>query len=151
MEKLNDESMSAMLRRLELSASASAPQLGGKGADQEDRWISNESLLDGPPRQTDPQKKLDEWKAYYRQRAQELLQTHAIMQAREGIEEDYVAPQRSSKGPLQIKLPSTVEDYSVEEEDDDEEDQRPFTREELKLKTQRGLQRKQEKSSRHKR
>jgi hypothetical protein len=73
MEKLNDESMSAMLRRLELSASASAPQLGGRGAGQEDRWISNESLLDGPPRQTDPQKKLDEWKAYYRQRAQELL------------------------------------------------------------------------------
>merc|ERR1719174_2254228 len=31
---------------------------------------------------------------------------------------------------LQIKLPSTVEDYSDDEDDDDEDDQRPFTRDE---------------------
>jgi len=86
------------------------------------------------------------------ERAQELLQTHAIMQAREGIEEEFVAPQRQSKGPLQIKLPSTVEDYSDDEEEDDEEDQRPFTREELKLKTMRGIQKRQDKkkAGRHK-
>ena len=47
---------------------------------------------------------------------------------------------------LTIKLPSTVEDYSDDEEEDDEDDQRPFTREELKLKTIRGIQKKQEKS-----
>jgi len=71
---LGDDTMSAMLRRLELSASASAPQLGKKrGAAEEERWIGNETLLDGPPRQKDPQQKLEEWKAYYRQRAQELL------------------------------------------------------------------------------
>jgi len=39
-----------------------------------------------------------------------------------------------------------VEDYSEDEEDDDEDDQRPFTREELKLKSMRGIQKKQDKS-----
>jgi len=49
---------------------------------------------------------------------------------------------------LQIKLPSTVEDYTDDEDEDEDDDTRPFTREELKLKTQRGLQRKQEKGLR---
>jgi len=47
---------------------------------------------------------------------------------------------------LQIKLPSTVEDYSDDEDDDDEDDQRPFTRDELKVKTMRGISKKQKKS-----
>jgi len=85
------------------------------------------------------------------ERAQELLSMHAMMQMREGVEDESV-PIRSTRGPLQIRLPSTVEDYSDEEEDDDEEDQRPFTREELKLKTMRGIQKRQEKkkAGRHK-
>jgi len=53
---------------------------------------------------------------------------------------------REAMSQLQIKLPSTVEDYTDDEEEDEDDDTRPFTREELKLKTQRGLQRKQEKS-----
>merc|ERR1711907_781867 len=52
------------------------------------------------------------------------------------------APQSSTN--LQIKLPSTVEDYSDDEDDDD--DQRPFTRDELKVKTMRGITKKQKKS-----
>jgi len=48
---------------------------------------------------------------------------------------------------LQIKLPSTpVEDYSDDEDDDDEDDQRPFTDDELKTKTMRGISKKQKKS-----
>ncbi|CAK0861680.1 unnamed protein product, partial [Prorocentrum cordatum] len=68
-----DDGVSAALRRLELSASASAPQLR-KPADaaQEDRWLSNGSLLDGPPRRTEA-KKTQEEKEFYRQRERDLL------------------------------------------------------------------------------
>jgi len=47
---------------------------------------------------------------------------------------------------FQIKLPSTVEDYSEDEDYDDEDDQRPFTRDELKTKTMRGISKKQKKT-----
>jgi cupin superfamily acireductone dioxygenase involved in methionine salvage len=50
---------------------------------------------------------------------------------------------------FQIKLPSTVEDYS-DDEDDDEDDQRPFTRDELTKKTMRGITKKQKKSQQKK-
>merc|ERR1711871_204093 len=71
-------------------------------------------------------------------------------QLREG-EEGYDASETKPKPPqgstnLQIKLPSTVEDYSDDEDDDDEDDQRPFTRDELKVKTLRGITKKQKKS-----
>merc|ERR1712113_1145508 len=53
---------------------------------------------------------------------------------------------QGSSSNLQIKLPSTVEDYSDDEDDDDEDDQRPFTRDELKVKTLKGISKKQKKS-----
>ena len=85
------------------------------------------------------------------QRTNEILLLHSALQ--EGEDEDVQdLPGLQRDGPLsqlQIKLPSTVEDYSDDEDEEEDDDQRPFTREELKLKTQRGLQRKQEKSSRH--
>lgn len=78
----------------------------------------------------------------------EVLQVHNAVQAQEGEEDEpaHPAPRPAGGAQLQIKLPSTVEDYSDDEEEDDEDDQRPFTREELKLKTIRGIQKKQEKS-----
>jgi len=79
-------------------------------------------------------------------RTNEILQLHAALQ--EGNTEEEEAPPRAPAMQLQIKLPSTVEDYSDDDEDDDEDDQRPFTREELKLKSVRGLQKKQDKSHR---
>jgi len=44
---------------------------------------------------------------------------------------------QASTSSLQVKLPSTVEDYSDDEEEDEEDDQRPFTVEELKEKTRK--------------
>jgi hypothetical protein len=54
-------------------------------------------------------------------------------------------PAHSSSN-LQIKLPSTVEDYSEDEDDDDEDDQRPFQRDELKTKIMKGINKRQKKS-----
>merc|ERR1711907_571806 len=70
-------------------------------------------------------------------------------QLREGEDPEEYANESKAKAPhsstnLQIKLPSTVEDYSDDEDDDDE--QRPFTRDELKTKTMRGITKKQKKS-----
>jgi myosin heavy subunit len=81
-------------------------------------------------------------------RISEILNAHNAMQQQDGEEEEPAAPPQRPPGgtQVQIKLPSTVEDYSDDEEEDDEDDQRPFTREELKLKTIRGIQKKQEKS-----
>ncbi len=66
----------------------------------------------------------------------------------EGGDGDAPHPPSPSRAPtssnFQIKLPSTVEDYSDDEDEEEEEDdQRPFTREELKLKSIRGIQKKQ--------
>jgi len=80
------------------------------------------------------------------ERTNEILQLHSALQ--EGTPDVEEAPVRAPAMQLQIKLPSTVEDYSDDDEDDDEDDQRPFTREELKLKSVRGLQKKQDKSHR---
>lgn len=53
----------------------------------------------------------------------------------------------SGSAGIQInKLPSTVEDYSDDEDEEDEDDQRPFTKEELKVKTMRGITKKQKKA-----
>eukprot|EP00392_Amoebophrya_sp_AT5.2_P010346 g10406.t1 len=80
-------------------------------------------------------------------RANEILLLHTALQ--EGDEEEAELPAtREPMSQLQIKLPSTVEDYTDDEDEDEDDDTRPFTREELKLKTQRGLQRKQEKGLR---
>ena len=49
---------------------------------------------------------------------------------------------------MKLLLLGTVEDYTDDEDEEEEDDTRPFTREELKLKTQRGLARKQEKNLR---
>jgi len=80
-------------------------------------------------------------------RTNEILQLYATLQ--EGNEEDddpsAGAPRAPVSSQLQIKLPSTVEDFSDEDDDDDEDDQRPFTREELKMKSMRGITKKQEK------
>merc|ERR1711904_45123 len=79
------------------------------------------------------------------QRTNEIKQLYATLKE-EGDEEDEILPPRgNASSQLQIKLPSTVEDYDDEEDDDDEDDQRPFTREELKMKTMRGISKKQEK------
>eukprot|EP00397_Hematodinium_sp_SG-2012_P020541 GEMP01021167.1.p1 GENE.GEMP01021167.1~~GEMP01021167.1.p1 ORF type:complete len:541 (+),score=178.19 GEMP01021167.1:71-1693(+) len=75
-------------------------------------------------------------------RTNEILQLHAALQ--EGTEDEEEPPVRAPPIQMQIKLPSTVEDYSDDDEDDDEDDQRPFTREELKMKSMRGLQKKQD-------
>merc|ERR1719262_1697901 len=76
-----------------------------------------------------------------------LLLYQTLQEQNEEDDEAAPAPQRApASSQLQIKLPSTVEDYSEDEEDDDEDDQRPFTREELKLKSMRGIQKKQDKS-----
>merc|ERR1712194_324124 len=89
------------------------------------------------------------------QRTNEILLLHSALQ--EGDDELEVGggaggqtggEDRGAMSQLQIKLPSTVEDYTDDEEEEEEDDTRPFTREELKLKTQRGLQRKQEKNMR---
>jgi|EP00427_Karlodinium_veneficum_P020044 DNA repair exonuclease SbcCD ATPase subunit len=65
-------------------------------------------------------------------------------------EDDVVTETKSRMGQssanLQIKLPSTVEDYSEDEDDDDEDDQRPFTRDELQIKTKKGISKRQKKS-----
>merc|ERR1712139_730398 len=77
-------------------------------------------------------------------RISEILNVYNSTQQLEGDDEEPAQPPPRPAGGAQltIKLPSTVEDY----EDDEEDDQRPFTREELKLKTIRGIQKKQEKS-----
>lgn len=82
------------------------------------------------------------------ERAAEIYIMYCAQQEDGGaeMEEPQAAPKLAGGGQLQIRLPSTVEDYSDDEEEDDEDDQRPFTREELKLKTMRGIQKKQEKS-----
>jgi len=81
-------------------------------------------------------------------RVSEILNVYNSTQQQEGDDEEPAQPQPRPAGGAQltIKLPSTVEDYSDDEEEDDEDDQRPFTREELKLKTIRGIQKKQEKN-----
>jgi chromosome segregation ATPase len=82
-------------------------------------------------------------------RTNDLLKTYD--QIREG-DDDYIdateGKAKASHGStnLQIKLPSTVEDYSDDEDDDDEDDQRPFTRVELQAKTMRGITKKAKKS-----
>lgn len=83
--------------------------------------------------------------AIIEKRTNEMLILHHALQ--DGDEEE-VEVQTKETGQLQIKLPSTVEDYTDDEDEDEEDDLRPFTREELKLKTQRGLQRKHEKGAR---
>merc|ERR1712078_73597 len=81
-------------------------------------------------------------------RISEILNVYNSTQQQEGDEDEPAQPQPRPAGGAQltIKLPSTVEDYSDDEEEDDEDDQRPFTREELELKTIRGIQKKQEKN-----
>merc|ERR1719262_1193053 len=73
------------------------------------------------------------------QRTNEIKQLYATLKEDEDEEDEIMPPRGNVSSQLQIKLPSTVEDY------DDEDDQRPFTREELKMKTMRGISKKQEK------
>jgi len=85
--------------------------------------------------------------ALIEERSAEILVGYQAVQDRDGAEEEPRAPPRPPQGTqLQIKLPSTVEDYSDDEEEDDEDDQRPFTRQELTSKVHRGITKKQEKS-----
>lgn len=81
-------------------------------------------------------------------RAGELLKLYDALRSEE--DEDYEGhrPARPAgqSANLNIKLPSTVEDYSDDEDEDDEDDQRPFGREELKAKTLRGISKRQKKS-----
>jgi len=79
-------------------------------------------------------------------RTNEILQVYAALQ--EGADDDDDVYIRPPAPQMQIKLPSTVEDYSDDDEDDDEDDQRPFTREELKMKSMRGILKKQDKQHR---
>jgi len=79
------------------------------------------------------------------QRTNEIKQLYATLKEEDDDEDEIMPPRGNASSQLQIKLPSTVEDYDDEEDDDDEDDQRPFTREELKMKTMRGISKKQEK------
>jgi len=79
------------------------------------------------------------------QRTNEIKQLYATLKEEDDEEDEIMPPRGNVSSQLQIKLPSTVEDYDDEEDDDDEDDQRPFTREELKMKTMRGITKKQEK------
>merc|ERR1712224_706824 len=79
------------------------------------------------------------------QRTNEIKQLYATLKEDEDEEDEIMPPRGNVSSQLQIKLPSTAEDYDDEEDDDDEDDQRPFTREELKMKTMRGISKKQEK------
>merc|ERR1712048_490866 len=80
-------------------------------------------------------------------RANEQLKVYEQLKGDD--DEDFDAMRASrvqgSSTNLQIKLPSTVEDYS-DDDDEDEDDQRPFTRDELKAKTLKGISKKQKKS-----
>jgi len=78
-------------------------------------------------------------------RTNEIKQLYATLKEEDDDEDEILPPRGNASSQLQIKLPSTVEDYDDEEDDDDEDDQRPFTREELKMKTMRGISKKQEK------
>jgi DNA repair exonuclease SbcCD ATPase subunit len=79
------------------------------------------------------------------QRTNEIKQLYATLKEDDDEDDEIMPPRGNASSQLQIKLPSTVEDYDDEEDDDDEDDQRPFTREELKMKTMRGISKKQEK------
>jgi len=85
--------------------------------------------------------------AVIEQRTNDLLK---LFDALRPEDDDYDGMKPRSTYPsqgLQInKLPSTVEDYSDDEDDDEEDDQRPFTKEELKVKTMRGITKKQKKA-----
>merc|ERR1712187_353276 len=76
-------------------------------------------------------------------RVNELIKMYDSLRTDEEEPETASRPARTvnSSSSLPVKLPSTVEDYS-----DDEDDQRPFTRDELKTKTMRGITKKQKKS-----
>mmetsp|Transcript_64860 Transcript_64860/g.102141 ORF Transcript_64860/g.102141 Transcript_64860/m.102141 type:complete len:547 (+) Transcript_64860:71-1711(+) len=81
-------------------------------------------------------------------RTNDLLKLYDQLRAED--DDDFVADTKVRTGQsstnLQIKLPSTVEDYSEDEDDDDEDDQRPFTRDELQIKTKKGINKRQKKS-----
>merc|ERR1712216_143950 len=79
------------------------------------------------------------------QRTNEIKQLYATLKEEDDDEDEIMPPRGNASSQLQIKLPSTVEEYSDNDDDDDEDDQRPFTREELKMKTMRGISKKQEK------
>eukprot|EP00928_Gymnodinium_smaydae_P098309 TRINITY_DN9116_c0_g3_i1.p1 TRINITY_DN9116_c0_g3~~TRINITY_DN9116_c0_g3_i1.p1 ORF type:complete len:545 (-),score=211.27 TRINITY_DN9116_c0_g3_i1:107-1741(-) len=80
-------------------------------------------------------------------RTNELLKLNDAL-AEEEDGEDAQKPSRPvpSGSSLPIRLPSTVEEYSDEDEDEDEDDQRPFTWEELKAKTLKGISKKARKT-----
>merc|ERR1711924_578647 len=81
-------------------------------------------------------------------RTNDMLKLYDQMKGED--DEDFMANTKTRTGQssanLQIKLPSTVEDYSEDEDDDDEDDQRPFMREELQVKTKKGITKRQKKS-----
>lgn len=81
-------------------------------------------------------------------RTNELLKIYDAMKEEDDEDFDLTRPNRTagtSTG-FNIKLPSTVEDYSDDDDEDDEDDQRPFTPEELKTKTLKGISKRQKKS-----
>lgn len=82
--------------------------------------------------------------AVIEQRTTELVK---LFEQSRDQEVDFIGerPKRVSAPSLQIKLPSTVDAHSDDEDDDDEDDPRPYTREELKSKTMRGINKKQKK------
>jgi len=80
-------------------------------------------------------------------RLHHALLLRRVAELRGDDDDDYLADTKTRTGQsstnLQIKLPSTVEDYSEDEDDDDEDDQRPFTRDELQIKTKKGISKRQ--------
>eukprot|EP00931_Biecheleriopsis_adriatica_P048461 TRINITY_DN2799_c0_g2_i1.p1 TRINITY_DN2799_c0_g2~~TRINITY_DN2799_c0_g2_i1.p1 ORF type:complete len:563 (-),score=173.19 TRINITY_DN2799_c0_g2_i1:141-1775(-) len=86
--------------------------------------------------------------AVIEQRCQDLLKAYdSVLRQEDGHGADASRPARGqTTTSLQIKLPSTVEDFSDDDDEDDEDDQRPLTRDELKTKTMKGISRKQKKS-----
>mmetsp|Transcript_40574 Transcript_40574/g.85821 ORF Transcript_40574/g.85821 Transcript_40574/m.85821 type:complete len:546 (-) Transcript_40574:85-1722(-) len=78
-------------------------------------------------------------------RTSEILQIHATMNQADDDDEAPPPARHVPSAQLTIRYPSTVEDFSDDDEDEDEDDTRPYTREELKLKCARGIQKKQDK------
>lgn len=69
----------------------------------------------------------------------DLLQTPCEDEDEEDVVGERTLKSNQSLTNLNIKLPSTMEDASDEEDVEDEDEQWPFTREELKTKTIRGI------------
>uniref|UniRef100_A0A0G4G626 ODAD1 central coiled coil region domain-containing protein n=1 Tax=Chromera velia CCMP2878 TaxID=1169474 RepID=A0A0G4G626_9ALVE len=83
------------------------------------------------------------------QRTNEILNLYRAMQEERDLPAEggaQIPPKRPQPVALSydVKIPSTVEDHSEEDASDEEDDAKPLTREELRLRTMKGLSKKSE-------